>query len=260
MAMSTYWPSAAKRDGCWCVAWSPWSDLVSRQSLVLPYNRTLEAIRGAVLEVLQTPAYRENAGRLREEIQALPEPEHAVNLVESWWLRKHRNWGSDKQGIAMLRDRRGMVLIPSEGKRLSLGQHAVRFVYREAGSPYALIEWRAPPAIPGPPLHIHRVTDEAFYVLEGTFGFQTGEETVDGLTGAFVFIPKGLAHTYWNRGSTPARLLIVISPPGFEQYFEKLAEGLAAAGDSPEEAMRVRQRLSAKYDIEVVGPPRQAEG
>ena len=160
----------------------------------------------------------------------------------------------------MVIGKKGMVLGPGGGKTLPLGPHQIRFVYREAGSPYALIEWMAPPAVPGPPLHVHWVTDEAFYVLGGTFGFQAGDETVDGPPGAFVLIPKGLAHTYWNQGSTPARVLILISPPGFESYFEDLSEGLAASGDSQEEAMRVRQRLSAKHDIEVVGPPRQAEG
>jgi hypothetical protein len=47
---------------------------------------------------------------------------------------------------------------------------------------------------------------------------------------------------------------MVLSPPGFAEYFRELAEGLAA--DSSEDAaMQVRRRLSAKYDIEVVGPP-----
>jgi hypothetical protein len=109
-------------------------------------------------------------------------------------------------------------------------------------------------------LHVHQVTDEAFFVLDGRFGFQVGNDTVDGPPGAFVRGPKGLVHTYWNQGATAARLLIVISPPGFESYFEELSAGLAAAGDSQEESMRVRQRLSSRYDIEVVGPPRQAEG
>jgi mannose-6-phosphate isomerase-like protein (cupin superfamily) len=152
-----------------------------------------------------------------------------------------------------------IVFAPGEGETLRLGPHQIRLIYRGAGNPYSLAEWLAPPSVPGPPLHVHRETDEAFCVLEGTFGFQTGDETIDGPPGAFVFIPRGSAHTYWNQGSTPARLLMVISPAGFESYFEELSEGLASAGDSQDEAMRVRRRLSAKYDIEIVGPPRQAE-
>jgi mannose-6-phosphate isomerase-like protein (cupin superfamily) len=148
-----------------------------------------------------------------------------------------------------------VALAPGEGKQLTVGPHQVRMVYRGESCPYALVEWLAPPSVPGPPLHIHQATEEAFYVLDGTFGFQAGSETFEGPAGAFVFIPRGLVHTYWNQGSTPARLLIFISPPGFEQYFEALAEGLAGAGDSSEAAMEVRQRLTATYDIEVVGPP-----
>jgi mannose-6-phosphate isomerase-like protein (cupin superfamily) len=117
----------------------------------------------------------------------------------------------------------------------------------------------APPYEPSPPLHIHRVTDEAFYVLEGTFGFQADEETIEGSAGAFVFIARGRKHTFWNQGSVPARVLIVLSPSGFERYFEALAEGLAVVGERPEEAMSLRKALSQRYDIEVVGPPRQAQ-
>jgi hypothetical protein len=73
-----------------------------------------------------------------------------------------------------------------------------------------------------------------------------------------LFVPKGLEHAYWNSGTTSARTLITISPPGFERYFEELVEGLAAAGDDAGAAMSVRKALSEKYDIEVVGSPRQA--
>jgi mannose-6-phosphate isomerase-like protein (cupin superfamily) len=134
-----------------------------------------------------------------------------------------------------------------------LGHHTARFLHRAGDGGYALLEWMAPPAIPGPPLHIHRLTDEGFYVLEGTFGFQAGEQTIVGPSGAYIFVPRGLAHTFWNESQTPARLLILISPPAFAAYFEELSQELAAAGDSAEAATRVRQALSAKYDIEVVG-------
>jgi len=99
------------------------------------------------------------------------------------------------------------------------------------------------------------VTDEGFYVLEGTFGFRVGEETVEATAGAFVFAPKGIEHAYRNKGPSPAKMLIAMSPPGLERYFEELAQGLAGAGDSAEAAMEVRRALSEEHDIEVVGPP-----
>ena len=155
-------------------------------------------------------------------------------------------------------DEGALVLLPGEGKTVRLPGNEITFVHRKSDGAYSLIEWVAAPGVPGTPLHIHRVTDEAFYVLDGTFGFQVGERTVEGAAGAFFFVPKGLEHAFWNQGLTAARMLITMSPPGFERYFEELAEGLAAVGDDAEAAMSVRKALSEKHDIEVVGPPRQA--
>jgi UDP:flavonoid glycosyltransferase YjiC (YdhE family) len=47
-----------------------------------PDERTPKAFRAAVREVLHNPRYRENAARLRQEIQLLPGPENAVQLLE----------------------------------------------------------------------------------------------------------------------------------------------------------------------------------
>jgi MGT family glycosyltransferase len=50
--------------------------------VVGPEDRIPEAIRAAVRAVLTDPAYRQNAGRLRDELAALPGPEYAVSLLE----------------------------------------------------------------------------------------------------------------------------------------------------------------------------------
>jgi mannose-6-phosphate isomerase-like protein (cupin superfamily) len=92
----------------------------------------------------------------------------------------------------------------------------------------------------GTPLHLHRATDETFYVLEGTLGFRVGQQTMKLSEGAFVFVPKGLEHEWWNGDTTPVRLLTTLSPAGFERYFEELVEGLAAAGDDAQAAMSLR--------------------
>jgi mannose-6-phosphate isomerase-like protein (cupin superfamily) len=151
-------------------------------------------------------------------------------------------------------------ILPGEGKTVRLPGNEITVMLGRPDGAYSLVEWVSAPGVPGTPLHIHRMTDEAFYVLEGTFGFQVGERSVDGAAGAFFYVPKGLEHAFWNQGPTPARMLIMISPPGFERYFEELAEGLASAGEDEEATMSVRKKLSEKYDIEVVGPPHQATG
>ena len=158
----------------------------------------------------------------------------------------------------MSNDNGSTILLPGEGKTAGLPGHEITFVHRDPGGAYSLIEWVAAPGVPGTPLHLHRATDETFYILEGAFGFQIDKQTIDGATGTFLFVPRGLEHSFWNQGSNSARLLATMSPAGFERYFEELAEGLAAVGDDAEAAMSVRKALSEKHDIEVVGPPRQA--
>jgi oxalate decarboxylase/phosphoglucose isomerase-like protein (cupin superfamily) len=85
-----------------------------------------------------------------------------------------------------------------------------------------------------------------------------GEETLENSAETFVFVPKGTKHAFWNQGPHPARLLVTMSPPEFWRYLKELAEGLAEAGDDAETAMSLRESLSKKYDVEVVGPPRRA--
>ena len=65
---------------------------------------------------------------------------------------------------------------------------------------------------PGPPLHLHPNTDEAFYLAEGTATFLLGDQELPLTSGGFVFVPRGVQHTVWNSGNGPLRGLIVISP------------------------------------------------
>jgi hypothetical protein len=92
--------------------------------------------------------------------------------------------------------------------------------------------------------------------MAGKFAFLLdGVQTFES-PGAHVLVPMGHSHTFWNAGARPARCLVIISPPGFEAYFRELATLLATA-DSEEATIAARVELSAKYDIEVVGPPRK---
>jgi hypothetical protein len=68
-------------------------------------------------------------------------------------------------------DGKGIVLLPREGETISMPGNKMAFVHREPDSAYSMVEWAAEPVAPDSSVHIHRVTDEAFYVLEGTFGF-----------------------------------------------------------------------------------------
>jgi mannose-6-phosphate isomerase-like protein (cupin superfamily) len=86
------------------------------------------------------------------------------------------------------------VLPPGKGKTVSFSGtfsgNRMTFLYREPEATYSIVEWAAAPSAPGTPLHLHRATDEAFYVLEGTFGFEVGDRTLEVPAGTFVFVPS----------------------------------------------------------------------
>jgi mannose-6-phosphate isomerase-like protein (cupin superfamily) len=147
-------------------------------------------------------------------------------------------------------------LTPTPRSSVRLGDVTVRYVHSEPSSPYSLLEWTAPAGAQSPPVHVHHHTDEGFYVTAGSYGFVLdGEQTV-AQVGSHVLVPKGCAHTFWNAVDEVAVCLILLAPPGFEAYFRELSEGLVLAR-SDDEAIELRRRLSATYDIEVVGPPIQ---
>ena len=65
----------------------------------------------------------------------------------------------------------------------------------DTGGTYALIHALVPPG-GGPPPHVHRREDEAFYILEGDLTFQAGGQTFAATAGAWVRLPKGSRHTF----------------------------------------------------------------
>jgi mannose-6-phosphate isomerase-like protein (cupin superfamily) len=74
----------------------------------------------------------------------------------------------------------------------------------------------------GPPPHIHHREDETFQVLEGDYEWTVGDQTFVAKPGATIFAPRGVAHTSRYLGQTPGRLLCIITPSGFEGFFEEI--------------------------------------
>ena len=95
----------------------------------------------------------------------------------------------------------------------------LRFGPGEPGGKYLVELGVFPAGEPGPPLHFHPTTDEAFYIAEGEATFRLGDEELSLSAGAFVFVPRGTHHTVWNSGAGPIRGLIVISPGDADHEF-----------------------------------------
>jgi quercetin dioxygenase-like cupin family protein len=106
----------------------------------------------------------------------------------------------------------------------------------------------------GPPRHVHREEDETFYILSGEVVFWLEGETMTKTAGDVVFIPRGKEHTYHVVGPDPARLLVMMTPGGFESFFF----AVAAAGHEVPRDMEPMARLAADFNLEFTGPPLKA--
>ena len=118
------------------------------------------------------------------------------------------------------------VLGPNEGKAGFLGSIGVRFMIdgAEADERFSLVEHPLSARALAAPLHRHNREDEYSYVLEGRVGALLGDEVVVGSPGDLIFKPRNQWHTFWNAGDQPARLLEIISPAGFEGFFDELVD------------------------------------
>jgi hypothetical protein len=86
-------------------------------------------------------------------------------------------------------------------------------------------------------------------------GAMIGDDVVEAGPGELVFKPRGIPHAFWNAGDEEARILELISPGAFSEYFRELAPLLG--GDGPPDfealgALQARYRLS--MDMDSIGP------
>jgi quercetin dioxygenase-like cupin family protein len=141
------------------------------------------------------------------------------------------------------------VLGPEEGEAVDLLALGVRFMIdgNATGGMFSMVEHPLPPRALGSPLHSHRNEDEYSYILEGRVGVQLGDEVLVAGPGDLVFKPRGEMHAFWNAGDEPARLLEIISPAGFENYFRELAPLLAA----PERDQSAIGEVVARYELDI---------
>jgi mannose-6-phosphate isomerase-like protein (cupin superfamily) len=141
------------------------------------------------------------------------------------------------------------VLGPHDGKAGFLGSIGFRFMIdaSDAGERFSLIEHPMAPRALAAPLHRHTREDEYSWVIEGRVGALLGEEVLIGSPGDLIFKPRGQWHTFWNAGDQPARILEIISPAGFEEFFAELVDLGGVTQASPD----VFAELCARYQLEM---------
>jgi quercetin dioxygenase-like cupin family protein len=120
----------------------------------------------------------------------------------------------------------------------------------------SIVDHRVPAGF-APPPHIHQASDEALLVLDGQFEGFCGDQAWRAGPGSLVYLPHGIPHGFTVSAAGPGRIIVVVSPGGFDQF-------VAAAGE-PARDLRLPEPippdpalitgLAAAHGIEILPPP-----
>ena len=147
------------------------------------------------------------------------------------------------------------VVGPADGRAGFLGSIGVRFMIDTAETPgggFSLVEHPMGPRALAAPLHRHTREDEYSYVLTGRMGALLGDEVLEAGPGDLVFKPRNQWHTFWNAGDEPCRILEIIAPGGFENFFDELVDAGLSGPPQPEWLVELFDRYGIDHDLESV--------
>lgn len=101
----------------------------------------------------------------------------------------------------------------------------------------------------GPSLHLHLHQDEFFHVVDGSYRFVVGEETMELNAGDTIFVPRNIPHT-WIQLSDKGNLLYAVQPSGtLEEFFKEMNDL-----KKPPTEKEVKQ-MHLKHGMKLIGPP-----
>ena len=117
---------------------------------------------------------------------------------------------------------------------------------------FGLIEsWEMPPGFASP-YHRHHREDESFYVLEGEMAFVIDGKWMKAGAGTFLYGPREIPHGFKVIGNSPARMLLMCNPAGFERFVLAQATPIADPPSPPD--MAKLMKLAAEFEIDILGP------
>ena len=121
---------------------------------------------------------------------------------------------------------------------------SIKATSEQTGGAFNLFEVSCPPSY-ATPLLIHYTEDVAIYILQGTLTFFCGSEKKKAASGSFFYQPRGTSHGFRVACGTPARILYMTIPAGFDRFV--IEHKVAMPGSEAETD-------AARYKIEILGP------
>lgn len=101
----------------------------------------------------------------------------------------------------------------------------------------------------GPPLHIHPNQDEWFYVIDGEYLFQVGDDKYQMKTGDTIFLPRNVQHAFVQL-TEKGKVIVSYLPAGKIEDFFAVTNNWTSPPTKEEIA-----KVFADHDMKVVGPP-----
>ena len=155
----------------------------------------------------------------------------------------------------------GYALAHNEGEAFwLLGMlETVKIGRADSNGTMGLLEIVVPPGL-GSPWHVHPEEDEWFYVLDGQVTMYVGDTRFDLTSGGFAFGPKGVPHTFFGSGSTPARALVGFAPMQFEGFLREVGHPTSERVppppmDGPPPDIAKLAPIAERSGFIILGPP-----
>ncbi|MEQ8421771.1 cupin domain-containing protein [Arenibacter sp. NBRC 103722] len=105
----------------------------------------------------------------------------------------------------------------------------------------------------GPPLHIHPYQDEWFYVIDGEYLFQVGENKYQMKSGDTIFLPRNVQHAFIQL-TEKGKMIVSYLPAGKMESFFQVTDQWTSP-PSKEQIAKVFE----DHDMKVVGAPLKTE-
>jgi quercetin dioxygenase-like cupin family protein len=105
----------------------------------------------------------------------------------------------------------------------------------------------------GPPLHIHPFQDEWFYIMEGEYLFQVGEDKYQMKSGDTIFLPRNVQHAFIQL-TEKGKMIVSYLPAGKMEAFFQVSDQWTLP-PTKEEIVKVFE----DHDMKVVGAPLKTE-
>jgi quercetin dioxygenase-like cupin family protein len=111
----------------------------------------------------------------------------------------------------------------------------------------------------GPPPHVHQREDEIFHVLAGEVLFTVDGQEMVLKAGETLHAMRGIPHTFTNKGPEAARMIVVVTPAGLENFFATIGRRLPSKEADPidptPEDIALLLATAPAYGLEILPPP-----